>query len=127
MKNNAPFSFAQRLRSFKYAFAGLWLLLRSEHNARLHVVAALLAILFGFYFNISATEWIAIVFCIAAVLALEAANSAIEALADFVSPDKHESIKKTKDLAAAAVLLFAIGAAVIGAIIFLPKMYLALR
>ena len=121
MKNNAPFSFAKRLRSFKYAFAGLWLLLRYEHNARIHTIAAFTAIALSFYFNISAPEWIAVVFCIAAVLALEAANSAIEALADFVSPDKHESIKKTKDLAAAAVLLFAIAAAIIGAIIFVPK------
>ena len=72
------------------------------------------------------TEWIAIVFAIAMVLAAEAVNSSIEALADLVSPSYNEAIKRTKDLAAGAVLILAIGAAIVGLIIFVPKILLLL-
>ena len=69
----------------------------------------------------SSTEWIAIVFAIGSVLAAEAVNSSIEALADLVSPEYNEAIKRTKDLAAGAVLILAISAAIVGLIIFIPK------
>lgn len=72
--------------------------------------------------GISQMEWIAVVIMIGAVLAAEAVNSALEALADFVSPEYSEAIKHTKDLAAGAVLLTAIAAAIVGGIIFFPKL-----
>lgn len=75
----------------------------------------------GFAFNISTTEWISVIFAIGTVLAAEAVNSSIEAIADLVSPGYNEAIKRTKDLAAGAVLILAIAAAIVGLIIFVPK------
>jgi len=116
------FSIKQRLRSFPFAFNGLKILLREEHNARIHLVAAILAIIAGFGFKISSMEWLAVIFAIGLVFALELVNSALENLADFLHPDKHESIKKVKDLAAAAVLVAAMCALVVGLLIFVPKL-----
>ena len=76
------------------------------------------------FFGLSSMEWIVICLCIGLVLSAEAVNSAIEALADRVSPAYDEAIKRTKDLAAGAVLLLAIASAVVGLIIFLPKLTL---
>lgn len=78
----------------------------------------------GHFVGLSSMEWIVICLCIGLVLSAEAVNSAIEALADRVSPAYDEAIKRTKDLAAGAVLLLAIASAVVGLIIFLPKLTL---
>ena len=86
------------------------------------MAAAIIAVIAGFIFQISKLEWLAIVFAIGLVFILEIINTAIEHLANFMSPDKHDAIKKIKDLAAAAVLIAAITAFIIGLIIFLPKM-----
>lgn len=115
------FSWKKRARSFRYAFAGIRSLIATEHNAWIHCAAAACAIAAGIGFSVSATEWIAIVMCIGGVLAAEGFNSAIEALADRVSPGYDEAVKRTKDIAAGAVLLTAIAAAVTGLIIFVPK------
>ena len=74
------------------------------------------------YSGLSQTEWMAVVIVIGAVLSAEAINSSIESLADLVSPEYNEAIKKTKDLAAGAVLIMAIAAAIVGSIIFFPKL-----
>jgi len=74
----------------------------------------------GFLFQVTAVEWMLLVFAITIVFIAEALNTAIELLCDFISPDYQELIKKTKDVAAGAVLIAAIGAAVTGLIIFLP-------
>jgi diacylglycerol kinase len=118
---NQKFSITQRLRSFAYAFNGLKILLKEEHNARLHLIAATVAVIAGVVLNISAMEWIAIVFATAFVITTEIINSSIENMADFISPEKHEKIKKIKDLAAAGVLISAVAALIVGMIIFLPK------
>lgn len=115
------FSWRKRIASFKYAFNGIGLLFRNEHNAWIHAAFTVGVTIAGFGFGLSATEWIAVAFAIGSVLAAEAFNSAIEALADHVSPERHEQIKRTKDLAAGAVLLTAIAAATVGLIIFIPK------
>jgi diacylglycerol kinase len=115
------FSIKKRLLSFTYAFNGLKILILEEHNARIHVVATIIALALGFILKISTFEWIAIIFAIGLVMAFEILNSAIENLANFVSSEKHEMIKKVKDLSAAAVLIAAITAFIIGIIIFLPK------
>lgn len=122
MKNNG-FTLRKRLRSFRYAFNGIRLLIAKEHNAWIHCFAAVCVIIAGILLEISKMEWIAVVIVIGAVLAAEAVNSAMEALADFVSPEYSEAIKRTKDLAAGAVLLMAITAAIVGIIIFLPRMF----
>ncbi len=116
-----PFSFRKRLKSFQFAFNGLKVLFKEEHNARIHMVAAVGVVSAGLYFSISETEWMVVLLCIGFVFAMELANSAIEALADFVTSDNHLLIKKAKDLAAGAVLVASIIAFVIGLIIFLPK------
>lgn len=120
MKNDG-FTFRKRARSFKYAFNGIKLLITREHNAWIHCFVALCVLIAGVVFGLSPMEWVAVVIVIGAVLAAEAVNSSIEALADLVSPDYNEAIKRTKDLAAGAVLLLAIAAAVVGLIIFVPK------
>lgn len=109
------------MTSFGFAIKGLVDLFRSQPNARFHLISAVAAIAAGLYFQISRTEWIATSFCIAMVLSLEAANTAIEYLTDLVSPDYHPLAGKAKDVAAAAVLLAAIGAVAVGCFIFLPK------
>ncbi len=122
MKNKG-FTIQKRLKSFVYAFNGIKLLIKNEHNAWIHCFATVYVITCGFLLNISNTEWIAICIVIGAVFAAEAINSSIETLADFVSPDYNEAIKHTKDLAAGAVLLMAIAAAIVGFIIFIPKLF----
>lgn len=116
-----PFSVRARLKSFTYAFQGWKVLVGEEHNARIHLVAAILAVLAGFILKISALEWTIIVFAIGLVFAAEIFNTAIEYLCNFVSPQYHELIKKIKDLSALAVLFIAAAALISGLIIFLPK------
>ena len=120
MKNEG-FTLRKRLRSFKFAGNGIRLLIAHEHNAWIHCFAAVCVTIAGWLIGLSSIEWIAIVFAIAMVLAAEAVNSSIEALADLVSPDYNEAIKRTKDLAAGAVLILAIAAAIVGLLIFIPK------
>jgi diacylglycerol kinase len=111
----------KRLNSFRYAFAGLAELLRSQANARIHAGFTVIVVAAGFYFNLTPVEWCLIVFAIASVFSAEAFNTALENLTDLVSPEYHPLAGKAKDVAAAAVLLTAIGAAIVGFIIFLPK------
>lgn len=119
--NNEKFSVRKRIKSFSYAFAGLRVLFREEHNSRIHAVAAVLAVAMGFLFRISPMEWIAVVIVIGMVFAAEIINSSIERTADFVKAERDDRKRDIKDLGAAAVLVCAIAAAVVGIIIFLPK------
>lgn len=119
---NSGFTFRKRLASFRYAFNGIRLLIQNEHNAWIHCFMAICVIIAGSFFGLSKTEWIAITIVIGAVLSAEAINSSIESLADLVSSEYNEAIKKTKDLAAGSVLIMAIAAAIVGLIIFLPKL-----
>ena len=121
MKKNQFFSILKRLKSFTFAVNGLKILLQEEHNSWLHIAITLCVIVAGILLQISLIEWVAVIFCVGLVLALELINSAIENMTDFVSPQKNEIIGKVKDLSAAAVLIAAICAAIIGLIIFLPK------
>jgi diacylglycerol kinase len=114
-------SLKKRLHSFKYAFAGIADLFRSQPNARIHIIVAFLVLNTGWYFNITNIEWSLLLICIALVLSMEAMNTAIEYLTDLVSPDYHPLAGKAKDVAAAAVLLATFGAILIGLIVFLPK------
>ena len=116
------FSIIKRLKSFAFALNGLKILILEEHNARIHLVAAILVVIAGILLKISNVEWFAIIFSIGLVFALETINSAIENLADFISPDKNDQIKKVKDLSAGAVLIGAITALFIGVIVFIPKL-----
>lgn len=110
-----------RIRAFGYAFNGTRLFIRENVHARIHLLAVVLITILGFWVGLNREEWIAVLICFALVLALEAINSAIEYLTDLVSPEYHELAKKTKDVAAAAVLVSAIFSAIIAVIIFVPK------
>ncbi|MCB0606791.1 MAG: diacylglycerol kinase family protein [Lewinellaceae bacterium] len=111
----------KRLLSFKYAFRGIADLFVSQPNARIHAAAAVAVIAAGWYFRISAGEWALVALTIAVVLAAEAFNSALEYLTDLASPEFHPLAGKAKDIAAAAVLLAALGAAAVGALVFGPR------
>lgn len=115
------FSLLNRIKSFAQAFNGLRILLKEEHNARIHLAATLCVIIASIFFKISPVEWIAIIFAIGFVFVVEIINSAMENMADFVSLQKHETIKIIKDLSAAGVLISSFAAFIIGLIIFIPK------
>ncbi len=114
------FTLRKRLLSFKYAFKGIGQLF-TQPNACIHACVAVIVIICGWWLDLSALEWVAVAICIGCVLMAEAFNSAIEAIADKVSPDYDPLIGKAKDLAAGAVLLMVFGAVAAGLIIFLPK------
>ncbi|MGB0984647.1 MAG: diacylglycerol kinase family protein [Saprospiraceae bacterium] len=113
----------QRMASFGYALRGLRLLFETEIHGKFHILFAIFVIGASVFFNISTTEWCLVIITITIVISAEAFNSSIESLTDLVSPDQHPLAAKTKDMAAGAVLILAIGAAIIGCIIFLPKVY----
>lgn len=115
------FSIKKRLNSFTFAFKGFIWLFRFEHNARIHLFSLIIAVLAGFFFHISNEEWSLLFIVSGFVLSAEAFNSAIEFLADEVSLEKRDKIGKSKDLAATGVLVAALAAAIVGLIIFLPK------
>ena len=122
-KENQPFSFKKRLNSFSYAFQGLKTLFKEEHNARIHLAVSLVIITLGLAFEINITEWILLCFTIGLVFACEILNSAIENICDLVSPEDNIYIKKAKDLGAAATLVSAVIAIIVGLLIFVPKFY----
>ena len=124
---SGKFSIPARIRSFKYAFRGLWWLIREEHNSWIHLAFIVILIPSGILLRLSPIEWTLITICIGLVLALELVNSAIERLADKVSPERDPDIGKIKDIAAAAVLISAIAAAIIGLIILVPKFLLVIK
>jgi len=113
----------KRIDSFKYAFKGVATLFKTQPNAIIHAIAAITVVCAGFYFNISSIEWGLLTLAIAGVISAEAFNTALEFLTDLVSPEYHELAGKTKDVAAAGVLIMAIGAAILGFVIFYPKIF----
>ena len=115
------FSIYKRFKSIGFAFDGLKILIKEEHNSRIHILAAIVVLIAGYFFQLSALEWIAIVFAIGLVIAFEIFNSAIENICDFISLGQDDRIKRIKDLSAAGVLVGAITAAIIGLIVFVPK------
>ncbi|WP_047981463.1 diacylglycerol kinase family protein [Ornithinibacillus contaminans] len=108
---------------FVYAINGLREVFQSELNFRLHTLSTLLVVIAGILVKLSTIEWVAVCFAIGLVLMAEVMNTAIEAIIDYVKPERHPIAKKIKDIAAAAVLIASITALVIGLIIFLPKLW----
>jgi diacylglycerol kinase (ATP) len=121
------FSVADRLRSFGFAGAGILLVLRSQHNARIHAVATLLVLALAVLFPLSGLDWCVLLIAIAIVWSAEAMNTALELLADAVSPDPHPLVGQAKDAAAGAVLIAAFAAAAVGFIILGPHCLVFLR
>jgi diacylglycerol kinase (ATP) len=123
---STPFSLRARLRSLRHAADGMGLLLRSQHNARIHAAATLLVIAAGLYLGLSIYEWLWLVVAITLVWMAEAFNTALEFLADALTREQHPLIGHAKDAAAAAVLVAAVGAAIIGLFVFGPRVMHAL-
>ncbi len=120
-KELEAFSVVKRGKSFRYALRGIFVLLKTQHNMWLHLLAGGVAIFLGFFFRISEGEWLALILAIALVVLAEAFNTAIEFDIDLTSPEEHPFARDTKDVAAGAVLLSALAAVAIGLVIFLPK------
>lgn len=108
------------LINFVYAFRGVLFLIKTERNATLYLIAMAVVGVLGFRVHLNATEWIAVVFAMSLVWMAEALNTAVELLADEISEEKRERLGRAKDVAAGGVLLAALGALVVGVIVFVP-------
>ena len=97
-------------------------MMRTQSNARLHLLAAALVCAAGVYFGLQRTEWLWISLAIVLVWSAEAFNTALEQLADAVHPARHPGVGRAKDVAAGAVLIAALGEAVIGLLVFVPHL-----
>ena len=124
MKNPKDSFFRGRLRSFKFALKGMWLLITTEDSIKAQLIVAAIITAFGFYFNISNIEWIFQFFTIGLVLVAEALNTAVEKIADFVHPDYHEKIGFIKDIAAGASSFAAFTSLIIAGFIYISKISL---
>lgn len=110
-----------RQRSFQYAFQGLRRLYR-ETNARIHAVATVLVIAFGGWLGLTLLDWVLLALAASIVWVAEAMNTALEVLSDAAVPEHHPLIGAAKDVAAGAVLLAALGATVVGLLVFVPHL-----
>lgn len=120
LNNNQSLTFTGRVRSLRYAFIGIWVMISSQHNAWIHAAATIIVITAGFFFGLAKAEWCWIILAVISVWTAEALNTAFEFLTDVASPEFHPVAGKAKDVAAGAVLITAIGAVVIGLLIFGP-------
>ena len=111
------------VKSFGFAFAGLWFLLRTQRNARIHVIVGAAACGLAAWLGISRVEWAVLVFTIALVIILEGLNTAVEAAIDLASPDIHPLAKAAKDLAAGMVLVATIASVAVGLLVLGPPLW----
>ncbi|ATP58729.1 diacylglycerol kinase [Pedobacter ginsengisoli] len=111
------------IKGFGYAFSGIVYAFKTQLNFKFHIAALLVTAVAGWHFTLSVNEWLWIIAAAAIVLITELLNTAIEVLVDLVSPDINPKAKIIKDVAAASVLIAAIAAAIIGLIIFIPKIF----
>lgn len=112
-----------RIKGGGYAIKGAWLLLRHEPSIQAQFAIAIVVTFAGFYFDITATEWMMQIFAIGLVMGIEGLNTAVEDIADFVHADYHVKIGRIKDVAAGAVFIAAIISSIIGAIIYIPYIF----
>ena len=109
------------LKSFANAARGIAFIFKGQQNARIELIIAIVVVFSGILLKISSTEWIISLLCIALVLGLEGINTALEIFADKLHPEFDVQIGNAKDVAAGAVLIASVVAAVIGFIIFVPR------
>ncbi|NAS13050.1 diacylglycerol kinase family protein [Poritiphilus flavus] len=112
-----------RIKSVGYALKGAILLIRTEGSIKIQVFITLLVTAAGFYYNISATEWILQILAIALVLGIEGLNTAVEKTSDYIQPEFDDKIGFIKDISAGAVMLVSIAATIVGLIIYIPKIF----
>ena len=123
-KNEIKVKSKKIINSFKYAIQGILTSFKTERNMKIHICIMILVIIVGILFEINKYEWIICVICFAIVIGGELFNTAIETVLDIVMPYKNEKAKLAKDVSAGAVLVLAMGAAIVGFIIFMPKIFL---
>lgn len=109
------------INSFKYAFEGLSVAIKKEQNLKIHIFIMIMVIVCGIFLKINKVEWIICIICFAIVIGGELINTAIETVVDIAMPEINEKAKIAKDVSASAVLVAAIASAVIGMMIFIPK------
>jgi diacylglycerol kinase (ATP) len=110
-----------RLKSVTFAYKGAFKLITTEHSIMVQFSIGILMTIAGFYFNITATEWLFQTFAIGLIMSIEGLNTAVEKIADFIHPNYHERIGFIKDIAAGSVFFAAVTAIIIGLIIYVPK------
>lgn len=115
-----------RLHSFRHAFRGWFYALRTQRNAWIHSAVATIVFILGLWLQLSPLDWAIIILTIAMVFAAEFMNTAIEAVVDLASPDTHPLAKIAKDVGAAAVLVAALAAIIIGLLLLGPPLWLKL-
>jgi diacylglycerol kinase (ATP) len=111
------------LQPFVYAITGVKMFLMQERNAKIHTAATIIVLSLGCFLSINKMEWIVLLFCISFVFITEMLNTAIEKTLDFYTIKHEPRIAFIKDVAAGAVLIAALTSTIIGAIIFIPKIY----
>jgi diacylglycerol kinase (ATP) len=121
-RKDRPFSISARLNSIGHALDGIALMLRTQHNAWLHLAATIIVVVAGLILGLPTEGWLALILAIVIVWIAEALNTAFELLCDVASPDFHPIVKAAKDVAAGAVLLSVIAAIIVGTIVFLPAL-----
>ncbi|MGB1268629.1 MAG: diacylglycerol kinase [Flavobacteriaceae bacterium] len=121
MKHRKENFITSRINGAKYSVKGAVILLKTEASIQAQFSIAVLVTCAGFYFNISSTEWMFQILAIGGVMSIEGLNTAIEEIADFIHPDYHHKIGLIKDVAAGAVFIAAFAGAIIGLIIYIPK------
>ncbi len=114
-------------RSFRYAFAGWWYVIRTQRNAWIHALVSLLVIFLSFWLGIGRQDWSVIIGVIALVWTAEFLNTALEAVVDLASPQQHPLAKVGKDVGAAAVMISAVASVLIGLLILGPPLLEKLR
>lgn len=115
--------FLARLRSFGYAFRGWWHVIRTQQNAWIHSIVTIAVVIVGAWLGLSPRDWAVLLLTVAMVWAAEFFNTAIEAVVDLASPDKHPLAKVGKDVGAAAVLIAALAAVGVGLLILGPPLW----
>lgn len=115
--------FINRVKSVGYAFKGLFLLLRTEASIQIQFVIAIIMTFAGFYYDISANEWIAQLLAIGLVMGIEGLNTAVEKISDYIQPEVDPKIGFIKDVSAGAVMIVSIIASIVGLIIYIPKIW----
>lgn len=116
----------RRLKSFAYAFDGWWYVIRTQPNAWIHAIVTVIIVIVGWWLHISRYDWVLLILTFMAVWMGEFLNTALEAVVDMTMPDPHPLAKVAKDVAAAAVLVGACGAVLIGLLILGPPLWFKL-
>jgi len=109
--------------SFRFALSGIIMAVKKERNLKIHFSAAIIVILLGIYYRVSAINWLFLAIAMGLVIVMEMMNTAIERVVDLVTKEFHPLAKEAKDISAGAVLIAAIISVIIGIIIFLPKIF----